>query len=124
MLIVGDDVSVTDAFSRALRLDGYEVWASPSAAEGLALARAHLPDVLVVDLRTTLDVSLRLARAIRSIAGSNDVPLSIAIATGDYAVPLDPAELEALGVEVHYRPVWLDELVGLARDRLAIPSGR
>jgi CheY-like chemotaxis protein len=124
VLIVGDDVSVTDAFSRALRLDGYEVWASPSAAEGLALARAHLPDVLVVDLRTTLDVSLRLARAIRSIAGSNDVPLSIAIATGDYAVPLDPAELAALGVEVHYRPVWLDELVGLARDRLAIPSGR
>jgi CheY-like chemotaxis protein len=124
VLIVGDDVSVTDAFSRALRLDGCEVWACPAAAEGLALARSHLPDLLIVDLRTTLQVSLRLAKAVGDIPRANGMTLTIAIATGDYAERPDPAELASLGVELHYRPVWLDELVGLARDRLAVPSGR
>ena len=28
VLIVDDDVSVTDTFSRMLRLEGYEVWAA------------------------------------------------------------------------------------------------
>ena len=34
VLIVDDDVSVTDTFSRMLRLEGYEVWAALSADEG------------------------------------------------------------------------------------------
>src|SRR5688500_6681391 len=40
VLIVDDDVSVTDTFSRMLRLEGYEVWAALSADEGLALAQS------------------------------------------------------------------------------------
>ena len=31
ILIVDDDVSVTDTFSRILRLEGYEAWAALSA---------------------------------------------------------------------------------------------
>ena len=123
VLIIGDDLSVTDAFSRALRLEGCEVWACPAAADGLILARAHFPDVLVVDLRTTLAVSLRLAKAVRGIAASSKTPLAIAVATGDFAARPDPTELASLGIEVRYRPVWLHELVGLARDLLAVPSG-
>src|SRR6266550_8343773 len=41
VLIVDDDVSVTDTFSRMLRLEGYEVWAALSAYEGLSLAQTH-----------------------------------------------------------------------------------
>ena len=121
VLIVGDDVTVTEAFSRALRLSGSEVWACSSAADGLALARTHLPQVLVVDLRSTLAVSLGLAKAVRDAAGS-DAPLDVIITTGEDAQAPEPAELEALHVELCYRPVWLSELVALARDRLAVPA--
>ena len=38
VLIVDDDVSVTELFARMLRLEGFEVWAAHSADEGLVLA--------------------------------------------------------------------------------------
>ena len=50
ILIVDDDVSVTDTFSRMLRLEGYEVWAALSADEGLTLAQTHRPHAVILDL--------------------------------------------------------------------------
>ena len=38
VLIIDDDISVTDTFSRMLRLEGYEVWSALSAQEGRKLA--------------------------------------------------------------------------------------
>jgi CheY-like chemotaxis protein len=120
VLIVHDNASVADTFSRALRLQGYEVWAAPSADEGLALAHIHCPNAIILDLRVPLARNLSFLRAIRAIPGLNSIP--IAIVTGDYH-PDQPQEqeLQALGAQVHYTPLWLDELVTLARD-LIIPA--
>ena len=69
ILIVDDDVSVTDTFSRMLRLEGYEVWAALSADEGLTLAQAHRPHAVILDLRMPLTSGLQFLRAIRAIPG-------------------------------------------------------
>jgi CheY-like chemotaxis protein len=119
VLIVDDDVSVTDTFSRMLRLEGYEVWAALSADEGLGLAQAHHPNAVILDLRMPLTSGLQFLRAIRAIPGLTNTP--VAIVTGDYY--LDDAqsnEIRSLGAELRYKPLWLEELVTLARDLVNI----
>lgn len=120
ILIVDDDVSVTDAFSRILRLEGYEVWAALSADGGLSLAQAHRPDAVILDLRVPLTNGLHFLRAIRAIPGLTDTP--VAIVTGDYHLDeVQAAQIRALGAELRYEPLWLEELVALARELLAHP---
>jgi len=117
VLIVDDDVSVTDTFSRMLRLEGYEVWAALSADEGLSLAQTHRPHAVILDLRMPLTSGLQFLRAIRAIPGLTGTP--VAIVTGDYY--LDDAqsnEIRELGAELRYKPLWLEELVTLARELL------
>ena len=69
--------------------------------------------------QTPLAASLSLLRTVRAVPGLASVP--VAIVTGDYYLD-DPQkhELQALGAELHYAPLWLEELVTLARG-LIIP---
>jgi CheY-like chemotaxis protein len=119
VLIVHDNASVADTFARTLRLQGYEVWAAPSADEGLTLAQVHCPNAIILDLRMPLAASLSFLRTIRTLPGLAAIP--VAIVTGDYHLD-EPQEheVQALGAQLHYTPLWIDELVTLARD-LVIP---
>jgi DNA-binding response OmpR family regulator len=120
ILIVDDDVSVTDTFSRMLRLEGYEVWAALSADEGLTLAQAHRPHAVILDLRMPLTSGVQFLRAIRAIPGLTTTP--VAIVTGDYYLDEEQAaEIKALSAELRYKPLWLEELVTLARELLSAP---
>ena len=117
MLIVDDDVGVTDLFSRMLRLEGYEVWAAQSANDGLNLARLHRPHAIILDLRMPLTSGVHLLRSIRAIGGLSLTP--VAIVTGDYYMSDEQLnEIRSLGAELRYKPLWLDELVTLARELL------
>ena len=120
VLIVDDDASVTDTFSRMLRLEGFEVWAALSANEGMALAQKHRPHAIILDLRMPLTSGLQFLRAIRAMAGLVHTP--VAIVTGDYYLDeAQAAEIKTLGAELRYKPLWLEELVTLARELLRIP---
>lgn len=120
VLIVDDDVGVTDLFSRTLRLEGYEVWAAQSADEALNLARLHRPHAVILDLRMPLTSGVQLLRSIRGIAGLSHTP--VAIVTGDYYMgQAQIDEIRSLGAELRYKPLWLDELVTLARELLTAP---
>jgi DNA-binding response OmpR family regulator len=120
VLIVDDDPATADSFSRTLRLEGYEVWAALSAEEGLGLAQTHQPNVIVLDLRMPLTSGLQLLRAIRAIDGLASTP--VAIVTGDYGLDDDVRdEIRALGAELRFKPIWIEELVTLARDLLRVP---
>ena len=119
VLIVDDDVGVTDLFSRMLRLEGYEVWAAQSADDGLNLARLHRPHAIILDLRMPLTSGVQLLRSIRVISGLAQTP--VAIVTGDYYMSDDQLnEIRSLGAELRYKPLWLDELVTLARELLTV----
>ena len=120
VLIVHDNATVADTFSRTLRLQGYEVWAAASADEGLTLAQVHCPNAIILDLRVPLAGSVAFLRVLRDVPGLSSVP--VAIVTGDYYLSeVQEQELQFLGAQVHYTPMWIDELVTLARD-LVIPS--
>ena len=103
-----------------MRLEGHEVWAAQSIGEGLALAQTHRPHAVILDVRMPLSSSLRFLRAVRAIPGLRTAPF--AIVTSDYDQDeAQMAEIEALGAELRYRPQWLNELVALAQELLALP---
>jgi DNA-binding response OmpR family regulator len=114
ILIVDDDLSVTDTFARILQLEGYQVATAVSAEAGLELANNIRPDGILLDLRMPITSGLHFLRLIRSRPHLVAVP--VAIVTGDYFLA-DPVrnELEALGAAVKFKPMWLEDLVALAR---------
>ena len=118
-MIVHDDASVTDWFSRTMRLEGHEVWAAQSADDGLGLTRMHRPHAVILDLRMPLSSSVQFVRSVRAIPGLLTAP--VAIVTSDYVQDTaQTAEIMAVGAEVRYRPLWLHELPALAHDLLAL----
>jgi DNA-binding response OmpR family regulator len=118
ILIVDDDEGVTTTFARMLRLEGFEVKTAFDAETGLIVAAETQPDVIILDLRMPLLDGLGFMRRLRAMPEHSKTPA--AIVTGDYF--LDDAistELRALGAELRFKPMWLDDLVVLARTLLA-----
>ena len=67
-----------------------------------------------------LTSGLQFLRAIRAIPGLTNTP--VAVVTGDYYLDeAQAAEIRALGAELRYKPLWVEELVSLARDLLDAP---
>jgi DNA-binding response OmpR family regulator len=100
-----------------LRLEGYQVRTAVTAELGLKEAQASHPDAIILDLRMPLVDGLGFLRQLRSRDEQKTTP--VAIVTGDYF--LDDAistELRELGAELRFKPLWLEDLVGLARNLL------
>jgi DNA-binding response OmpR family regulator len=119
ILIVDDDEGVTQTFARMLTLEGYDVKTAFNAQKGLELAHERLPDAIILDLRMPLVDGLGFLRQFRAIDARRTT--SVAIVTGDYF--LDDAvarELRELGAELRFKPLWLEDLVGLARNLLKV----
>ena len=118
ILIVDDDEGVTVTFARMLELEGYIVRTAKSAEIGLHEAHLKRPDAIILDLRMPLVDGLGFLRRFRSEDSHKAVPVTIV--TGDYF--LDDrisAEVRALGANLKFKPLWLEDLVGLARDMLS-----
>jgi two-component system response regulator PrrA len=114
ILIVDDDRAVVDTFERMLKLEGFEVATAINPEAGLELAQTVHPDAIILDLRMPLVNGLQFLRHIRSNAYLVDVP--VAIVTGDYFLgESTAAELKSLGATVKFKPMWLEDLVALAR---------
>ena len=117
ILIVDDDEGVTQTFARMLRLEGYQVRTAVNAENGLREAETSHPDAIILDLRMPLIDGLGFLRRLRAHDDQRATP--VAIVTGDYF--LDDAvstELRELGAELRFKPLWLEDLVGLARNLL------
>lgn len=114
ILIVDDDSAVAETFSRMLKLEGYEVVTALDPEEGLALAGRIQPSAIILDMRMPILNGLQFLRKVRASPGLSDVP--VAIVTGDYFMG-EPVmnELRALGAAVRFKPLWLEDLVALAR---------
>jgi DNA-binding response OmpR family regulator len=118
ILIIDDDQGVTDSFSRLLKLEGYDVRTAQSAEVGLREAERESPDAIILDLRMPWMDGLGFLRELR--AHDRHRHVQVAIVTGDYFLDDELAtELHSLGAELKYKPLWLDDLVELARTLVA-----
>jgi DNA-binding response OmpR family regulator len=119
ILIVDDDEGVTTTFARMLRLEGFDVRTAVNGELGLREATLLRPDAIILDLRMPLLDGLCFLRRLRADDTRRDIP--VAIVTGDYFMDEDIAsELRDLGAEVKFKPLWLDDLVGLAHDLVKV----
>jgi two-component system response regulator PrrA len=114
ILIVDDDPRITDTFSRLLRLEGFTVYAALTPEDGLEVAADKQPDAIIVDLRMPILSGLQFLRHLREAPALRHIP--VAIVTGDYLVDDGTtSQIESLGASVLFKPLWLDDLVALAR---------
>ena len=121
ILVVDDDEGVTTTFARMLRLEGFDVRTALNGEMGLLEASKSRPDAIILDLRMPLLDGLRFLRRLRADHEQREV--RVAIVTGDYFLDDDiAAELRQLGAEVKFKPLWLDDLVGLARNLLKVTT--
>ena len=123
ILIVDDDEGVTQTFARMLALEGFKVRTAFNAESGLKEASEAHPDAIILDLRMPLVDGLGFLRQLRSLDSQKASPTPVAIVTGDYF--LDDAvanELRQLGAELRFKPLWLEDLVTLARNLLKVSN--
>jgi len=119
ILIVDDDEGVTHAFARMLRLEGFNVRTAINAETGLLEAQASRPDAIILDLRMPLVDGLEFLRRLRASDQQRDTP--VAIVTGDIFLENEVSdELKRLGAQIKYKPLWLHDLVGLARNLVKV----
>ena len=119
ILIVDDDRSVADTFARILKLEGFAVATAFNADEGLALVQDTTPDAIILDMRMPITNGLQFLKMVR--ARPHLVATPVAIVTGDYFLP-DPSQLELkqLGAEIRFKPLWLEDLIALARSLVQV----
>lgn len=114
ILIVDDDKAVAETFARMLKLEGFSVATAVSAEAGLELADSVRPDAIILDMRMPITNGLQFLRQVRSKPHLVDIP--VAIVTGDYFLSESiQHELKALGASIRFKPLWLEDLLALAR---------
>ena len=115
LLIVDDDVSTTQTFAHILTMEGYDVRTAATAESGLREIEAGHPDAIILDLRMPFINGLGFLYRIR--AGDPDRRTPVVVVTGDQC--LDDSvlkELHDLGAEVRFKPLWLEDLIDVARS--------
>jgi len=120
ILIVDDDRSVTDTFARMLKLEGFEVATAINAEAGLELADNVRPSAIILDMRMPIMNGLQFLRKLRARPHLVEIP--VAIVTGDYFVENDQAikhEILTLGAALRFKPLWLEDLIALAKTLVA-----
>jgi len=88
-LVVEDDPQIRTTLTITLRAAGYAVTAARNAAEALALARRHRPDLVVLDLGLPDRDGLHVIRQLRSWSDVPIVVLSGRTGSGDKVTALD-----------------------------------
>ena len=121
ILIVDDDEGVTQTFARMLTLEGFKVRTAFNAESGLRAAGESHPDAIILDLRMPLMNGLGFLRQLRTMPDQQESPTPVAIVTVDYFMDDSvAAELRQLGAQLQFKPLWLEDLVGLARNLLKV----
>jgi DNA-binding response OmpR family regulator len=117
LLIIDDDLATTETFARMLRLHGYRVRTAQSAQGGLVDAHTAPPDAIILDLHMPIVDGLGFLCRLRAHEEHRHTP--VAIVTGDYFLDDNQEQkLKQLGAELHFKPLWLDDLVRLAHSLL------
>ena len=114
ILVIDDEPEVTSLVQRGLAYAGYEVDTAYDAESGLATARDHPPDLVVLDrMLPDLD-GLEVCRRLR--AASPDLP--VLMLTAKDAIPDRVAGLDAGADDYVVKPFAFDELLARVKALL------
>ncbi len=104
-------------YARMLRLEEYDVLTALDAQAGFGQLETGSPDAIILDLRMPDVDGIAFLTRLRAMDRYRHTP--VAVITGDYAVDDRVGrQLQELEAELYYKPLWLDDLVGVAQRLL------
>ena len=119
LAVIDDEAGFRLFVRRVAESCGFQVFETGEVPALLGHLRQGPPTAIILDLRMPLAASLTFLRSVRAVPELATIP--VAIVTSDYHLnEPQEQEVQALGAQLHYTPLWLNELVTLARD-LVIP---
>lgn len=113
ILVVDDDVALTQTLAGRLRLAGYQTLAAHTAEDGLALMLSAEPDLILLDIMMPGMGGLALCRKIRE---RSDAPIVFLTALGDIESVV--SGLEAGGDDYLVKPYQEPELLARIKAHL------
>ena len=114
VLIIEDNADAGESLRQALELSGHTVHVASSGPEGLRLARALLPEVVLCDIGLPGMDGFDVARALRD---DQRLKSAFMIALTGYALPRDLVRASEAGFDVHLaKPPNLETLDRLLAD--------
>jgi PAS domain S-box-containing protein len=118
ILIVDDDENVRGLFAECLRSKGYEVREAMAGFQGLELAKKHLPDLVLLDVRLPDVSGMEICKQIKSDPLLTDV--FVALCSGE-ATDVEH-KVDGLQVADEYlvKPFGLQELLARVRTLLRL----
>lgn len=86
VLVVDDEIHIVHVVAIKLRNNGFEVIAADNGAEGLKLALAEKPDIIVTDYQMPVMTGLELVEQLRQNEETKDTPV-IMLTARSFAIP-------------------------------------
>jgi CheY-like chemotaxis protein len=117
VLVVEDHPETAQATATLLRLSGHEVEVAPDGETGVAMARDHPPDVVLLDLGLPGMNGWEVAREVREQPAAKRPFL---VAVSGYACEEDHRRSAEAGIDLHLAkpvdPDWLTQLLSRFRQ--------
>jgi signal transduction histidine kinase/ActR/RegA family two-component response regulator len=114
VLIIEDNVDTRETLRRVLELDGHEVQEAGDGAQGVEIALATCPEVVIVDIGLPRLDGYQVARRLRTALGA--APLLVAVTA--YGQAEDQRMSRDAGFDVHLvKPVTPEQLAAALQSR-------
>ena len=121
LLLVEDNEDNRDMLSRRLVRKGYEVVIAVNGAEGVALAQAELPDLILMDMSLPVMDGWEATRQVKAGSMTAHIPV---IALTAHAMSGDREKAVAAGCDDYdTKPVEMPRLLEKIEKWLAAPAG-
>lgn len=111
ILIVEDDPCITAALEIRLKANGYNTICAGDAVSGLSLAVKHRPELVILDVSLPAGDGLQLARRLKGIAETRDIPTVFVTANKDPDLREKVMDLGSAGL--FEKPYDADELLAI-----------
>jgi CheY-like chemotaxis protein len=119
VLIVEDNHLDSALFGALLESQGNEVLKAGNADDGLRMARAEDPDLIIMDVRLPGMSGLEATRTLKNEDATRDIPIIVTSAYGPYA---DKDELKESGCDAYMpTPIGIAGFVDLIHSFLSRP---
>lgn len=113
VLIVEDEIAISNMYKFKLESQGYEVICAYNGIEGLNLAESELPDLIMLDLRMPYmggDEMLRILRS-KDWGGNIRVIILTNISKSETPSSLRFLNVDRFIVKAHHTPAYVLEVV-------------
>jgi DNA-binding response OmpR family regulator len=111
ILIIEDDVELSDILARLLNNSGYDTSRAETSMQGISKALAERPDLILTDLHLPDMVAVEAILALKNDANTSDIP--VIVLTAEQGKEWKHKALQAGAVEYLVKPISLPDLLQL-----------